>query len=422
MNRNNMANGLKRLLALVVFGLITVGCENKPVPIFTPNGLAQTPPMGWNSWNAFQTGVSDTLLRQVADAMVTNGMRDAGYQYVNIDDGWALPKRVNGHIQPDPEKFPNGFKPVSDYLHARGLKFGIYSDRGTLTCVRKCPGSYGHETTDANDFAAWGVDYLKYDNCNPAFFSNQKNDYQRMRAALAATGRPIVFSICAWEFRDWMPGMGNLWRTTGDITDNWDRIVSIIDLNQKWARHAGPGKWNDPDMLVVGCYGIPDLQHNQVLDGKSDLVGTQGLTEEEFRSHFSLWAMMAAPLIVGNDVRNMPKNIREILLNREVIAIDQDPLGRQCVEVRRDGNGTSVYSKELKGINARAVALFNRSKTSEKITVRWTDIGIPAGEARVRDLWKHKDIGIITDGYEDYVLPHGVVLLKISGTLRDAAR
>jgi alpha-galactosidase len=413
--------GLGCPLILFLIGYLFVGCTNKPTPVFLPNGLAQTPPMGWNSWNAFQTGVSDALLRQMADAMVTNGMKDAGYQYVNIDDGWALPKRLNGHIQPDPAKFPNGFKPVSDYLHARGLKFGIYSDRGTLTCVRKCPGSYGHETIDANDFAAWGVDYLKYDNCNPVMFSNQEKDYRRMRAALAATGRPIVFSICAWEFKDWMPETGELWRTTNDITDNWDNIVGIIDLNQRWAKQAGPGKWNDPDMLVVGCYGIPDLQHNQTLDGKSDLVGAKGLTDEEYRSHFSLWAMMAAPLIAGNDVRNMPENIRTILLNREVIAIDQDPLGRQCVEVRRDGNGTSVYSKELKGNNTRAVALFNRSKTSEKIAVRWVDIGIPAGTAKVRDLWKHKDLGVFKDGYEEFVPPHGVVLLQVSGTTRGAA-
>ncbi len=360
-------------------------------------------------------GVSDSLLRQVADAMVTNGMRDAGYQYINIDDGWALPHRLNGHLQPDSVKFSGGFKAVADYLHARGFKFGIYSDRGTMTCMKKSPGSYENETTDANDFAAWGVDYVKYDNCNPALLTSQEGDYRRMRDALAATGRPIVFSICAWGFKDWMPELGNLWRTSGDISDRWDRIVDIIDQNERSASIAEPGKWNDPDMLVVGCYNVPDFQHNPACLGCSALVGNKGLTNEETCSHFSMWAMMAAPLIAGNDVRKMPEKIREILLNKEVIAVDQDLFGRQCVKMRDDGKGLCVYSKVLDGINARAVALFNRSDKDDTITANWRDIGVAGSMAKVRDLWQHKDMGTFEGDYRAFVPSHGVVLLKVVG-------
>ncbi len=403
-------------LAVLGLGIVLESCSQQSASVNPSNGFALTPPMGWNSWNTFMDGVSDALLRQVADAMVTNGMRDAGYQYVNIDDGWALPKRLNGHLQPDPVKFPGGFKPVADYLHARGLKFGIYSDRGTPTCAKHSPGSYGFEKTDAEDFAAWGVDYVKYDNCNPALFSTQEGDYRRMRDALAATGRPIVFSICAWSFKDWMPAMGNLWRTTGDISDNWDTIVEIIDQNEKWASYAEPGKWNDPDMMVVGCYNVADLQHDRACLGTSELVGNKGLTDEEMRSHFSMWAMMAAPLIAGNDVRKMPEKIREILVNQEVIAVDQDPFGMQGVKMWDDGKGLCVYSKVLKGIFARAVALFNRSDWDETITVNWNDIGILGSTAKVRDLWKHEDMGTFEGGYKAFVHSHAVVLLKVVGT------
>jgi alpha-galactosidase len=381
------------------------------------NGLAKTPPMGWNSWNTFRGGVSNALLRQIADAMVTNGMRDAGYQYVNIDDGWASPKRVDGHLQPDPVKFPNGFKPLTDYLHARGFKFGIYADRGKSTCVAHSPGSYGHEITDANDFAAWGVDYVKYDNCNPAFFSNQESDYKRMGDALLATGRPIVFSICAWKFSEWMPTFGNLWRTTSDIRDDWNTLTSIIDQNEKSASYAGPGKWNDPDMLVVGCFNVSDLMHNPE-DGASELVGSKGLTNDEARAHFSMWAIMAAPLIAGNDVRNMTPKIKAILLNKEVIAVDQDPLGKQGTKVWDDGKGLSIYSKVLKGTNARAVALFNRSANLENIPVKWVDVGIPVGKATVRDLWKHRDVGTFEVGCRAFVPTHGVVMFKVISTTK----
>jgi alpha-galactosidase len=390
------------------------GCGQKQPQALTSNGLAQTPPMGWNSWNTFQDRLSDILIQQDADAMVTNGMRDAGYQYINLDDGWALPDRVNGHIQADPLKFPQGIKAVADYLHARGFKFGIYADRGAKTCLGKCPGSYGHETTDAVDFASWGVDYIKYDNCHAGFLSNQEADYQRMGNAIAATGRPMVYSICAWEFKNWMPSLGNLWRTTWDITNQWGSVISIIDLNEPLAPYAGPGHWNDPDMLVVGCSYTPNLQAGRVFDLVSELVGGEGLSDNECQAHFSLWAMMAAPLIAGNDVRTMPDSIRKILLNKEVIAVDQDPLGKQCVEAWKDLTGLYVYSKELRGKNTRAVALMNRTVNQEVITVQWKDIGLPEGKAKVRDLWKHADVGVYTNNYTSPVPPHGVVLLLVT--------
>jgi alpha-galactosidase len=394
------------------FGFLTEGCNFKSAPAKVSNGLVLTPPMGWNSWNTFMSGVSDALLRQTADAMVMNGMRDAGYQYINIDDGWAMPERKNGHLCPDPEKFPKGFKPVSDYLHAKGFKFGIYSDRGTHTCVKKSPGSFGHETTDANDFAAWGVDYLKYDNCNPAVFSTQESDYRRMRDALAATGRPFVFSICAWKYKKWMPELGNLWRTTDDIRDNWESIMDIIDINEKLAEYAGPGKWNDPDMLVVGCNGTLDVQFGQSFD-VPEMADKRGMTDLEYQTHFGMWAIMAAPLIAGNDLRNMPRPIQEILLNKEVIAVDQDPLGRQGVKIWDDGKGLNVYAKELKAVNTRAVILLNRTKGNEKMTVKWSDAGIPPGPAIVRDLWRHRDMGTFMDSYNAYVPSHGTAFLRI---------
>lgn len=403
-------------MAILTLSSVTVGCGHQIKSAIKPNGLVQTPPMGWNSWNTFGGDVSEGLVQQIADALVKTHMRDLGYQYVNIDDGWALPNRANGHLQPDPVKFPHGIKSLADYLHSRGLKFGIYGDRGIKTCVKNTPGSFGYEKVDASDFAAWGVDYLKYDNCNPSPFSNQQEEYRRMASAIAATGRPMVFSICAWEFKGWMPITGNLWRTTSDIKDDWNTIVDIIDINEKSAEYAGPGKWNDPDMLAIDCYGITDFQHGQKCDGMSELVGTKGLTEIESRSHFSMWAIMAAPLIAGNDIRNMPKFVMDILMNREVITIDQDPLGRQGVKVWDNSNGLCVYSKVLSGINTRAVALFNRTEKGEKITANWKDIGLSEGGATVRNLWNHSDLGDFTGGFTTYVGPHEVVLLKITGS------
>jgi alpha-galactosidase len=291
---------------------------------------------------------------------------------------------------PDPKTFPNGIKPLADYVHSKGLKLGIYSDRGRLTCQGRA-GSYGFEAIDAKDFADRGVDYLKYDNCNPPFLSSQAGGYQKMGDALTTTGRPIVFSICAWGFQDWMPETGNLWRTGGDISDSWDSMVGIIDNNEQWASYCHAGAWNDPDMLEVG-------------NGK--------MTDTEYRTHFGMWAIMAAPLIAGNDVRDMSKATREILLNKEIIAVDQDPLGFQGIRVW-EGNGCGVYSKVILGAGVRAVALLNRSSSSASVTAKWADLGIPSGAADVRDLWTHEDLGSFNDSYSALVPSHGVVMLKV---------
>jgi alpha-galactosidase len=388
--------------------------ETLSSPDSATNALALTPPMGWNSWNTFTGGVSDVLIRQVADAMVTNGMKNAGYQYVIIDDGWSLPNRLNGHLQPNPKTFPNGIKILADYVHAKGLKFGIYACRGRLTCMEKGAGSYGYETIDAKDFADWGVDYLKYDNCNPGFLANQEKDYQHMQTALADSGRPIVFSVCAWEFKPWMPSIGNLWRTSGDITNNWDAMLAISDVNEQSALEAGPGRWNDPDALVAGCGEIRDNQHGTAFDGASELVGAGEMTADEWRAQFSLWAIMAAPLIASNDVRSMSLKVREILLNREVIAVDQDVLGRQGLKVWDSGTGLNIYSKRLNGGHGWAVLLLNRSTVGAVITAPWKDIGVPVGPATVRDLWAHANRGTFSDSYKAYVPSHGGVMLKIS--------
>ncbi|MEO9131466.1 MAG: glycoside hydrolase family 27 protein, partial [Sphingomonas sp.] len=288
-------------------------------PARTANGLALTPPMGWNSWNKFGCNVDEKTVRSVADAMASNGMRDAGYRYVVIDDCWHGARDENGFITPDAHKFPSGLKALGDYIHSKGLKFGIYSDAGMKTCGGR-PGSQGHEYQDALTYARWGVDYLKYDWCSTGT-RNAEEAYALMEDALRATGRDIVFSICEWgQNRPWLWGakIGNLWRTTGDIWDSFagtdkahswaHNMLDIVDMNEPLWPFAGPGHWNDPDMLEIG---------------------NGGMTDAEYRSHFSLWAMMAAPLMAGNDVASMSPETAAILLNTDVIAIDQDALGVQ---------------------------------------------------------------------------------------------
>jgi len=357
------------------------------------NGLAKTPPMGWNSWNKFGCNVSEKLIKEMADAMVSTGMKAAGYQYIVIDDCWQVSRDANGNIVPDPERFPSGMKALADYVHSKGLKFGLYSDAGTGTCQNR-PGSRGYEFQDARQYAAWGVDYLKYDWCNHST-QNVQASYAIMRDALKASGRPIVFSMCEWGVDDpwkWAADIGNLWRTTGDITDCWSctgvytrGVMEIVDQEANLWPYAGPGHWNDPDMLEVG---------------------NPGLSIEESRSHFSLWSMLAAPLIAGNDLRHMSPQIREILTNKEVIAVDQDPLGHQGQRYRDYGD-TEVWRKELTG-NTEAYLLLNRSETPKEISVY-------VGEnVRVRDLWKHEDLGPFADGFfRARVVPHGVVMIKV---------
>ncbi|MFY9744768.1 MAG: glycoside hydrolase family 27 protein [Acidobacteriaceae bacterium] len=366
------------------------------------NGVARTPPMGWNSWNKFACkGLNEQVVRATADAIATNGMKDAGYQYVNIDDCWQTGRDADGNIIVDAEKFPSGLKALADYIHGKGLKFGVYSDVGTKTCAGR-PGSIGHEYQDARQYAAWGVDYLKEDWCNTLPGQNAESSYTLMRDALAATGRPIVFSLCEWGSNKpwlWAGPIGNLWRATGDIQDCWDckkqwggnGVVQIVDLMAGLESYAGPGHWNDPDMLEVG---------------------NGGMTTEEYRAHFSMWAMFAAPLLVGTDIANMSADTRSILLNRAVIAVDQDPLGHAGSRVKKDGD-IEVWSRQLAD-GGRAVVLLNRSANPLSIGVGWTDIGYPSGlRATVRDLWSNKETKDQTGNYAAQVPSHGVVMVTI---------
>ena len=349
------------------------------------NGLALTPPMGWNSWNKFGCHVDQDLIKQIADAMVSSGMKAAGYQYIIIDDCWQVARDAQGNIVPDPKRFPDGMKALADYIHSKGLKFGIYSDAGTNTCQGR-PGSRGYEYQDARTYASWGVDYLKYDWCHTGT-QNIQASYETMRDALAASGRPIVFSLCEWGLDDpwkWAGNVGNLWRTTGDINPTWQRIMQILDLNAPLWRYAGPGHWNDPDMLEVG---------------------NPGLSTRESKSHFSLWCMLAAPLIAGNDLRHMSPAIRAVLTNKEVIALDQDPLGRQARRIIQQDD-TEVWRKPLSGGNV-AYLLLNRAETAKEMSLY---IG---SATRVRDLWKHQDEGPFTNGvFQANVPPHGVVVIR----------
>lgn len=380
---------LSAILVAVATSLVLVAASHNSVP----NGLALTPPMGWNSWNHFGCNVSSELIRETADAMVASGMRDAGYRYVVIDDCWQVGRDGDGRIVADSSRFPEGMKALADYVHSKGLLFGLYTDAGRKTCEGR-PGSYGYEEVDANTYAEWGVDYTKVDWCH-AEGLDAPTRYRIIRDALANSGRPIVFSICEWGSNQpwqWAAGVGNLWRTTGDIRDNWNSMLSIVDLSSQYWSAAGPGHWNDPDMLEVG---------------------NGGMSADEYRSHFSLWAMMAAPLIAGNDLRDLTATTRDILTNREVIAIDQDSLGVQGKLVQSGPPEHQVWSRPLKD-GSRAVVLLNRSSAPAKMHADWGRIGIKVDSARVRDLWAHEDKGAFRGGYGSDVPSHGVVMLRVT--------
>ncbi|MFE2315263.1 NPCBM/NEW2 domain-containing protein [Streptomyces sp. NPDC059441] len=360
-------------------------------------GLALTPPMGFNNWNSThcRAEFNESMVEGIADLFVEKGLKDAGYQYVNLDDCWALPNRnADGKLVPDPARFPNGIKAVADYVHAKGLKLGIYTSAGTKTCDSVgFPGALGHEYSDARQFADWGVDYLKYDNCN-----NQGVDaklrYTTMRDALKATGRPIVYSLCEWGENkpwEWASDVGHLWRTTGDINDSWGSMLSILKQNLPLAPYAGPGHWNDPDMLEVG---------------------NGSMTDTEYRSHFSMWSVMAAPLLIGSDLRKASPATFDILDNKEVIAVDQDPLGKQGTVLSSEG-GRWVVAKEMKD-GSRAVALFNETGSARHIATTARAVGLPAAPAyTLRDLWQRRNYN--TAGTISATVPaHGTVLVRVS--------
>ncbi len=358
------------------------------------NGLARTPPMGWNSWNKFAGRVDDAAVRAMADVMASNGMREAGYVYVNIDDTWEGGRDAQGNITSN-RKFPD-MKALADYVHSKGLKLGIYSSPGPNTCAGY-EGSYGHEKQDAETYAMWGIDYLKYDWCGARnLYGDEEMPavYQIMGEALQATGRPIVYSLCQYGRLDvWTWGAdvgGNLWRTTGDIRDAWDSMTRIGFAQAALAQYARPGHWNDPDMLEIG---------------------NGGMTGDEYRTHMSLWSILAAPLLAGNDLRTMTPAVRDILLNREVIAIDQDSAGTQGTRAWQSGDH-EIWTRSLAN-GDRAVALFNRGATAAPITIRWAELGIDPRGAKVRDLWAHQDIVARTPEQVLTVPAHGVVLLRV---------
>ena len=375
-------------------------------------GLALTPPMGWNSWNKFGCDVDEALIRETADAMVSSGMKAAGYQYIVIDDCWHGERDDLGFIQPHPERFPSGMKALADYIHAKGLKFGIYSDAGWRTCAGR-PGSRGREYQDAMKYAEWGVDYLKYDWCNTEGL-NARGAYLTMRDALYAAGRPIVFSLCEWGNNQpwkWAESIGHLWRTTGDIAVSFDRdvdhgtwksfgVTSILDMQEGLRVFAGPDHWNDPDMMEVG----------------------NGMSVAEDRAHFTMWCMLAAPLMAGNDLRNMPDETQRILTHPGAIAINQDSLGIQGFKYSA-ADSLETWFKPLSN-GEWALCFLNRASGAKEITFVWDENSVSdsfskreldlAGSVHaLHDVWAGRDIGTTEQPLTGRVGSHDVMLLKL---------
>jgi alpha-galactosidase len=371
----------------------------KPLPLpelrdLPDNGLARTPPMGWNSWNKFAEQVDDRIVRSVADAMVVSGMSKVGYEYINIDDTWEGERDKNGRITSN-KKFPD-MKALCDYVHSKGLKIGLYSGPGPETCGGY-EGSFGHEEQDAKTYAEWGFDYLKYDWCSADRIykdTDMRPVYQKMGEALLKCGRPIVFSLCQYGKDDvWGWGAkvsGNLWRTTGDIKDNWKRMDEIGFSQFAIQHYVRPGHWNDPDMLEIG---------------------NGGMTSDEYRTHMSLWCLLAAPLLAGNDLSKMSDDTRSILMNREVIAIDQDPAAHPAKLVTYEGK-LMVACRKLHD-DSTAVAFFNRTEKEDEIGVEWSAAGVEGENLEARDLWKHDATEVSGHYYSTKVPAHGVVMLKV---------
>jgi alpha-galactosidase len=356
--------------------------------------LAPTPPMGWNSWNHFAEKIDARTVRAQADATVASGMKAAGYLYINIDDTWEGKRDDKGFIHPN-RKFRD-MKALTDYVHAKGLKIGLYSSPGPKTCAG-FEGSLGHEEQDAQTYADWGFDYLKYDWCQDTGSPEQmKAAYTKMHDALKKTGRPIVLSLCqygwgnVWEWGESVGG--NLWRTTGDIEDNYDSMTRIGFAQAGLEKYAGPGHWNDPDMLEVG---------------------NGGMSEDEYRTHISLWSLLAAPLIAGNDLTKMTPYTLEMLTNRDVIAVDQDPLGKQGFPIVQEGP-FEVWEKAMSDASV-VVGLFNRSKEADKMTVYFPHLGL-TGQVTARDLWLKKDLGTFHGKFSVNVPAHGVVLVRLKAS------
>jgi alpha-galactosidase len=362
--------------------------------------VAPTPPMGWANWNSMGCNYNEETIRAIADRMVSSGMKDAGYSYLIIQE-CIVPaghRAADGTLLPDPEKFPHGIPALISYIHQKGLKAGIYTDLGPKTCAGY-EGSYGHEEQDARTFAAWGVDLIEEDFCHKPEGFTALQLYSRMRDAIARTGRPMLFYICNWGREmawTWAPSLGNAWRSTGDVgapgQADWNRILSNFDQNSYHANLGGRNHWSDPDMLEIGVPGIDAVEE---------------------RSLFSLWAMSAAPLWAGNDLVTMSPETEQILTNRDVIAVDQDALGQPATLVQEENPGMQLWAKPLTGQDhPQAVLLFNRTAQQAEMHIRWEDLGI-YGSVEARDLWSHKDLGLLPREFSAQVPAHGVVLLRV---------
>lgn len=375
--------------------------------------MAATPPMSWMTWNFFADNITETDIREMADAMVNTGMLEAGYNYIIIDDGWQGGRDNKNNIIPDPKKFPSGIKALADYVHAKGLKLGIYSDAAQLTCAGYTA-SLGFENQDAKTFASWGIDYLKYDYCNaPADVGVAKERYKTMGDALMNSGRDIAFGICEWgHLKPWLwaaEAGGNLWRTTDDVRDKWKRkdtdgggegIMDILNKNLDLGQHAGQGKWNDMDMLVVGLYGKK---------GPSGDLGGTGCTDIEYQSQMSLWSIMSSPLTASNDIRQMNAETKWILTNKEVIAINQDALGNSAFVAYHDDD-ILVLKKELSN-GELALAILNKSDKKKNVNLDFATVGL-SGKYTARDLWMSKNLPASTKWKGD-ILAHETKLFKM---------
>lgn len=371
------------------------------------SGVAMTPAMGWNSWNHFHCGVTEQIVREQARAMATNGMKAAGYRYVNVDDCWQAGRDSHGNIQAN-SKFPD-MKGLGEYIHSLGLKFGIYSSPGPKTCGGYT-GSYQHELQDARTYASWGVDYLKYDWCSAAKVyrpSQMQAVYRKMGDDLRSTGRPIFFSLCQYGLQAvwrWGPSVGaNSWRTTGDIDPSFTRVAYLGFGQNGLERFAGPGHWNDPDMLEIG--------NSMSFTGRNGRHRRIGMNLDEDRTQMSLWCILAAPLLAGNDLTHMDPEVLSILTNKEVIAVNQDSKGVQGHRIRQEGP-LEVWAKPLSD-GSVAVGLFNRGGGPEKMSVDFNEVGL-SGQVKVRDLWAHRNVQVSGNSYSATVPPHGVVMIRVS--------
>eukprot|EP01121_Diplochlamys_sp_Union-15-3_P020938 TRINITY_DN832_c0_g1_i1.p1 TRINITY_DN832_c0_g1~~TRINITY_DN832_c0_g1_i1.p1 ORF type:complete len:407 (-),score=79.28 TRINITY_DN832_c0_g1_i1:17-1237(-) len=381
------------------------------------NGLGITPPMGWNTWCTLgacgRDYCDETEVKSIADTIATNGMKELGYTYVNLDDCWADTRDSQGNIQPDPQRFPSGMKALADYIHTKGLKFGLYTCAGTYTCSsggrdHRIPGSYGHYDQDAKTYASWGIDYVKMDWCNTQGLEPQVQ-YPQMWKAINATGRPIFFEMCEWGINDpwkWGPPVSNAWRATGDHHDNWVSTASVIEQMVGLSSYAGEGHWNYMDFLMTGGQGCT----------KNETQHCPGQTDTEYRTEFSLWTICNSGLIVSTDIRNLTPIMKDILFNSEVIAVNQDSLKKagdriSSVECGERANTCQVWGKEVS--DGYAAVLYNAGENSHPITANFSLWGWNGVTASVRDLWAKKDLGSFTGSFTTTVESHGVVFIKL---------